>query len=402
MHCHAGAWERGAIMLKQLKIENFTVFPKADLQFASGLNVIVGENGCGKSHLLKLLYAISFENTSQGKRPNAQEPNKEILERRYAEKLRGVFHIDDLSYLSVKDLALSYMPAMGADGQVDEKAYVEASFNNTRSWTVDLSYKDETQSTCFEYNEDEAYDTCKSGFAVDHSSIDVIINTPPKKWDNVLPVFMSTRELLTIYSGFVSIYDSHYLEFDETYRDTCILLGLPLLKGKRKQQAKEMLKPLEKAMGGKALLRNGRFYLSTPDKGEIEIAMVAEGQRKLAMLAQLIATGILLDNGYLFWDEPENNLNPKLIKVIAKVILHLCDNGIQVFIASHSLFLLRELEILSKHDEFKQVESRYFSLRLEDNGSVEVEQGDTLYDLQTLVLLDEQLLQSDRFMELGD
>ncbi len=86
-------------MLKQLKIENFTVFPKADLQFASGLNIFLGENGCGKSHLLKLLYAISSENTSQGKKPNAQKPSKEILERSYAEKLRNVFRVDALDKL---------------------------------------------------------------------------------------------------------------------------------------------------------------------------------------------------------------------------------------------------------------------------------------------------------------
>ncbi|MCK5896606.1 MAG: ATP-binding protein, partial [Cocleimonas sp.] len=222
-----------------------------------------------------------------------------------------------------------------------------------------------------------------------------------KKWDKVTPVFIPTRELLTIYPGFISIYDNYYLEFDETYRDTCLLLGSPVLKGKREQQAKEMLKPLEEAMGGEILLENGRFYLSTPNKGKIEISMVAEGQRKLAMLAQLIATGSLLDSGYLFWDEPESNLNPKLIKVIAKVILHLCNNGIQIFIASHSLFLLQELEILLEYKEFKKVNTRYFSLCLEDSGDVTVQQGDTVDELETLVLLDEELLQSDRYMETG-
>jgi energy-coupling factor transporter ATP-binding protein EcfA2 len=388
-------------MLKQLKIESFTVFSDADLQFASGLNVIVGENGCGKSHLLKLLYAISFENTSQGKRPNAQEPNKEILKHRYTEKLKGVFHVDSLSYLSEKDIAADYIAGLRDDAQLMQNIYVETSFDNTRSWAVDLSYRDQTLNTCFEYTEDVAYDTCKSGFVVNPFSIDFIINTPPKKWDNILPVFISTRELLTIYPGFVSIYDSHYLEFDETYRDTCILLGLPLLKGKREQQAKEMLKPLEVAMGGEIFLESGRFYLSTPNKGKIEISMVAEGQRKLAMLAQLMANGSLLDSGYLFWDEPESNLNPKLIKVVAKVILHLCNNGIQVFIASHSLFLLRELEILAEYNEFKEVKTRYFSLCLEDEGDVTVEQGDNIEDLKTLVLLDEELLQSDRYMESG-
>lgn len=43
-------------MLNKLHIENFTVFRKADLEFSSGLNVITGDNGSGKSHLLKLGY----------------------------------------------------------------------------------------------------------------------------------------------------------------------------------------------------------------------------------------------------------------------------------------------------------------------------------------------------------
>ncbi|MCP4699352.1 MAG: AAA family ATPase, partial [Gammaproteobacteria bacterium] len=46
-------------MLKRLKIKNFTIFSNDVLSFASGLNVIVGDNATGKSHLLKLLYSIS-------------------------------------------------------------------------------------------------------------------------------------------------------------------------------------------------------------------------------------------------------------------------------------------------------------------------------------------------------
>lgn len=70
--------------------------------------------------------------------------------------------------------------------------------------------------------------------------------------------------------------------------------------------------------------------------------LVAEGLRKLAMLARLISTGVLLEQGYLFWDEPESNLNPKLIKILAKVILSLAEQGDSDFIASHSLFAARD------------------------------------------------------------
>jgi hypothetical protein len=39
--------------------------------------------------------------------------------------------------------------------------------------------------------------------------------------------------------------------------------------------------------------------------GTMEMPLVAEGLRKLAMVARLISTGTLLDKGYLFWDKPE-------------------------------------------------------------------------------------------------
>ncbi len=41
----------------------------------------------------------------------------------------------------------------------------------------------------------------------------------------------------------------------------------------------------------------------------------------------------------------EANLSPKFIKSVALAILGLARDGIQVFVATHSLFLLRELEI---------------------------------------------------------
>ncbi|MCK9506374.1 MAG: ATP-binding protein, partial [Porticoccaceae bacterium] len=118
-------------------------------------------------------------------------------------------------------------------------------------------------------------------------------------------------------------------------------------------------------------------------------------------VSRLISTGSLLDKGYLFWDEPETSLNPRLIKLIARMICHLSKQGIQVILATHSLFLLRELEILGGSKEFSDIEKRFFALRPGSDG-VEVEQGDVLEDLQTLVLLDEELEQSDRFMEVSD
>jgi len=45
--------------LNSLRLKNFTVFSELDITFSPGLNVIIGENATGKSHLLKLGYALA-------------------------------------------------------------------------------------------------------------------------------------------------------------------------------------------------------------------------------------------------------------------------------------------------------------------------------------------------------
>ena len=219
----------------------------------------------------------------------------------------------------------------------------------------------------------------------------------PNTWIDVSPAYLPTRELLTIFPNFISVYEGHYLEFEETWRDTCILLGALIQRGPKEKRIREFLEPLEIAMGGAIELdKNGRFYLRT-DGGRMEMPLVAEGLRKLGMLARLIATGALLDKGYLFWDEPEANLNPVLIKQVAKSIVDLCASGIQVFIATHSLFLLRELEILLSSGIHKKVKARFFGLHKTDVG-VSIDQGSSVDDIGDIAALDEELAQSDRFL----
>ncbi|MDR1581606.1 MAG: AAA family ATPase [Synergistaceae bacterium] len=43
--------------LTKISIENFTVFDKIEIPFSYGINVFIGENSTGKTHILKLLYS---------------------------------------------------------------------------------------------------------------------------------------------------------------------------------------------------------------------------------------------------------------------------------------------------------------------------------------------------------
>ncbi len=345
-------------MLNNLIIKNFTVFPNADLKFSQHLNVIIGENASGKTHLLKVAYAALATSWEQGRNPANRTPTKTLMQTRLAEKFNNVFRPESLGRL-----------ARRKPGR--ERCDIKLNFdNNELNFAFSFSPSSKTE---------------------------VLLEEVPESWLDTSPAYIPPRELLSIFPNFVSIYESHYLEFEETWRDTCILLGAPLQRGNQEKIIQELLAPIELAMGGAIELdKNGRFYLRNK-RGRFEMPLVAEGHRKLAMLARLIATGVLMKKGFLFWDEPEANLNPLLIKQVAQSIVSLSKTGIQVFLATHSLFLLRELEILMAERQNLELTSRFFGLQLSDDG-VEVKQGDAIDEIGYITSLDEELAQSDRFL----
>jgi predicted ATPase len=348
-------------MLESLNLRNLTAFADVEFTFSDGLNIFIGENGTGKTHILKTAYSVIYVSAKGPKDLASDSPTKSHLQMAVADKLIAVFKPDGLGRLARRKLG---------------RNRCEVRFRFSRP----------NHNIGFSFNT-----SSKSEVAIDHS---------PTAWLDKLPVFLPTRELLTIYPGFVSLYETTHLPFEETWRDTCILLGAPLAKGPREKDVKKLLVPLEEAMGGQITLdKSGRFYLSTTS-GIMEMHLVAEGHRKLAMLARLIATGSIVDKGYLFWDEPEANLNPKVIRLIAKTILHISQSGIQVFLATHSLFLLREVEILLQDDAFKDVDARFFGLHPGKKG-VQIQQGESVDDVGDIDALDEELRQSDRYLETG-
>lgn len=122
--------------------------------------------------------------------------------------------------------------------------------------------------------------------------------------------------------------------------------------------------------------------------------LVAEGMRKFATLYKLLANGTLTPETTLFWDEPEANLNPALLKDMASILTELAQAGFQVILATHSLFLMRELHILA---QLKKKPVRYFGLYAGEDGAVQVERQDDLMQLQHLVALDAELAQTFDF-----
>ncbi len=80
-------------MLKQLEVEDFTVFTSATFEFGA-LNVIHGENSSGKTHVLKLAYSLLASMVPGPNEAMGERPTKAALESRLGAKLVGVFRPD--------------------------------------------------------------------------------------------------------------------------------------------------------------------------------------------------------------------------------------------------------------------------------------------------------------------
>lgn len=85
-------------MISELRLTNFTRFSKVGLNFSEGLNVFVGTNGTGKSHIIKLMYANHQAMRKEKDGPEA--PTMVHLGTKVAQRLVGVFKPDALGRLA--------------------------------------------------------------------------------------------------------------------------------------------------------------------------------------------------------------------------------------------------------------------------------------------------------------
>jgi ABC-type arginine transport system ATPase subunit len=73
----------------------------------------------------------------------------------------------------------------------------------------------------------------------------------------------------------------------------------------------------------------------------------------------LIQNGTLLKGTVLFWDEPESNLNPRIIGQVVEILLELQRLGVQVFIATHDYVVLKEFDLRRAADDQIIIHSLY-------------------------------------------
>jgi hypothetical protein len=290
---------------KRLRLKNFTAFMDATFEFVPGINAFVGENGTGKTHVMKAMYAMQLTQSRES--------------RAISDTLEDLFQTKN-----VADIIRMGTEA-GAIAEV-------SGLYGGHEWSYAVQR------------------ATPSGLAADNR-----IPKPDR------PVFIPAIDMMGHTKGFTEAYEEIRLDFDLTCRDIVNLLRLERRNGSTQALAGDTLANL---LGGDIERDDdGRFYLVT-DLGRLPMPLVAEGLRKIATLVQLQRNGWLSEGTTLFWDEPEVNLNPILMDEVIGAILALARTGVQVFLATHSYIILREIEVQAQ----KSDRLRFFSLVRTDQG----------------------------------
>ncbi len=304
-------------MIEKLEIKNFTAFDEIEIDFVPGVNIFIGENGTGKTHILKLLYSYQTAKIIRG------------LHKDFSGKMLRVFLPNDLS---LKRLIFR--------GKGVKK---EASFSIIKNGD-------------------------KHSFKLSGQGVDT--KAGPEYIKPEKAVYLPVKEMLANAPGFRSLYSERETHFEEVYLDIIDKAFLPPLKDIEPNQ-KELMNLLKKRMGGQITTKNEVFYLRIK-KVDIEFTLVAEGMRKLALIWLLIRNGSIEKGSTLYWDEPEANLNPSMLPLIVMILLEMERMGVQIFIATHSYPLLKEFDLQRKEHSL-----RFYSLFMDKNRKINLAASDS-------------------------
>ena len=318
-------------MLEKLELSNFAKFSDLTVSFSPKINVVIGENGTGKTQLLKAGYLANAALAS------GQEQSD------LTEKLCSTF----------RPMGRSLGKLVKNGSLVGVHAKIAATFALGQRLNAEFTSASKKVKLTHFSNESGALGS---------------------------PIFLPTKEVLSLFAGITGDKsDKATLDslFDSTYLDLCEKLSIrrpskaedaieqdPRF-GQVYQKLVNTIKGRFRLTAGIATFEPGEYQVQRakdqhalntrmeaifiPVKGEsISAQMAAEGVRKLGTLQLLLENQQLNagNSGTLFWDEPETNMNPTLMRLLVEVLLELARNGQQIVLATHDYVLLKWFDLL--------------------------------------------------------
>lgn len=286
--------------ISEFHIENTTIFEKIHLKLSPGINVIIGENGVGKTHVLKLVYFSYLKSVGAP--------------------------VDRTTFFSCAD--------------ADELSHNQKGDYGGKSW-----YSSENN---------------------EKADVDQFIYIP-------------VEEMLSHSKGLIPMSKKYSKEmpFDKLSLDI-IEKAQRWKLDKIPELALNIIPKIEKVINGSVLFENDTFYVLKENGLKIRFSLEAEGLRKFALLWQLIMNESIRKNSILLWDEPDANLNPKLLPILADILIELQRNGVQIVIATHDYILAKYLEVRTNQKNAISFHALYYA----GDGNIHVETSHSFVQLK--------------------
>lgn len=290
-------------MIKSFKFENFGPLTDVSAQDLGPINVFIGPNSCGKTFLLKALYAMIRAQEETGRGADPREFS-EVL----GDKLYWTFQADKLGDLVQKGASKRLKASLVADTH---------------------------HSLAFEYGPDT------------QRKIALIHNNLPERQAN--SIFLPPKEVLSLAKIILkaSLQDKVF-GFDATYVDLVLALQNPTQRGRNYDAFSRSRQKLESMFQGRIEYQSeGDKWVYRQGNSRFSINVTAEGIKKIAILDTLLGNRYLSPSSIVIIDEPESALHPTAISQLLEIIEQLASIGIQFFIATHSYFVVKKLYLIA-------------------------------------------------------
>lgn len=286
-------------------LKQYGMIPEFTCESFSNINLVIGENGTGKTFLLKALYSATRA-MEEYKRGDDIRTINEVL----AEKLRWTFQVDKLGDMVTRssDENLNFDMQLGSD-------HIGYQFSSSAASKVGTA-------------------------------------TAPAVKRETNSIFIPEKEVLSLYSIILKSRDvDRSFGFDDTYCDLVKALMSPPKKGKNYSAFANSRKMLNGVIDGKVEYDeiSGKWFYKNNRNQKFAIGATSEGVKKISIMDRLLSNGYLDNQSIIFIDEIESALHPTAIYQFLEMIEKIAtDMDLQFFIASHSYFVIKKLALIAK------------------------------------------------------
>lgn len=313
-------------MIRNISVKSFGPIEDVKCERLCNINLLIGRNGAGKTFLLKGLYAAlkTIEQYQRGKEPRT---SKELL----SDSLYWIFQANSL-------------------GSLVRKGEQNLSFSMTSERDEQFTYTFGTSTT---------------------KSVTNVSNTfSPTEVNNV---FIPAKEIVSLQDVILHSFEvDKEFGFDKSYVDLARALN-KTIQGRNYKEFSNARKNLNDAVGGRIEYDEDRkaWIFRDKDRRTFEINITSEGIKRLAILDLLLGNHYLTRESIIIIDEAEANLHPEMISRFMEILVVLAKAGLQMFISTHSYFVIKNLYILAKQNNMHIPTLSFIDGRVEQSDLLE-------------------------------